>query len=71
MANSAIARRLVLSTATIKTQVHRCMSKLTLNSRAMRSSSRTRPDRSPAAPQPGIRRTPDRVFAPPGSGLDG
>ena len=34
MSNADIARRLVLSTATIKTHVHRCMSKLTLNSRA-------------------------------------
>ena len=34
MSNSDIAQRLVLSTATIKTHVHRCMSKLTLNSRA-------------------------------------
>jgi DNA-binding NarL/FixJ family response regulator len=34
MSNSDIAQRLVLSTATIKTHVHRCMRKLTLNSRA-------------------------------------
>ena len=34
MSNSDIAQRLVLSTATIKTHVHRRMSKLTLNSRA-------------------------------------
>ncbi|NEC91066.1 response regulator transcription factor [Streptomyces sp. SID12501] len=34
MSNSDIAQRLVLSTATIKTHVHRCMSKLMLNSRA-------------------------------------
>ncbi|WP_069767090.1 response regulator transcription factor [Streptomyces sp. LUP30] len=34
MSNSDIAQRLVLSSATIKTHVHRCMSKLALNSRA-------------------------------------
>ncbi|RSS82778.1 response regulator transcription factor [Streptomyces sp. WAC06614] len=34
LSNSDIAERLVLSAATIKTHVHRCMSKLGLNSRA-------------------------------------